>query len=166
VYLALRAARAAILSALGCVALVTVVPPLLGWQSTIVISGSMAPAIRTGDVVLSAPLRAPDATALPVGAVVLATDPGRAHDLLMHRVVAHNADGTLTTKGDANPIADTTPMPTANVRGVGRIRVPYVGIPVLRARHGEWLPALAVLALVALSMIMKDPRRQSASDLS
>jgi signal peptidase len=147
VYLALRAARAAILAALGCVALVTVLPPLFGWQPTIVISGSMAPAIRTGDVVLTAPLRPSDAAALPVGAVVLATDPGRAHDLLMHRVVAHNADGTLTTKGDANPLADTTPMPATNLKGVGRIRVPLIGIPVLRARKGDWLPALAVVVV-------------------
>jgi len=158
--LLVTAARVTVLAALAMLALVTLVPRAFGWQPTIVISGSMSPAINTGDVVVTAPV---DRAHIPLGTVILATDPSRAHDLLLHRVIGRNADGSLTTKGDANLSSDTTPMPLANLRGAGRIRIPMIGIPLLRARAGDWLPAgalvLVVVLLSAPSMVIRDRRR-------
>jgi signal peptidase len=161
--LLLTAARVTVLAALAMTALVTLVPRAFGWQPTIVVSGSMSPAINTGDVVVTAPL---NGWKVPLGSVVLAADPSRLHDLLLHRVVGRNADGTLKTKGDANLSADSTAMPLANLRGVGRIRIPMIGIPLLRAREGDWLPAgalvLVVVLLSAPTMAMRGLRREPA----
>jgi signal peptidase len=162
--LLLTAARVAVLAALAMLALVTLVPRAFGWQPTIVVSGSMSPAINTGDVVVTAPV---SGRKVPLGSVILAADPSRLHDLLLHRVVGRNADGTLKTKGDANLTADSTAMPLANLRGVGRLRIPMIGIPLLRAREGDWLPAgalvLVVVLLSAPTMAMRGLRNQRDS---
>jgi signal peptidase len=157
--LLLTAVRMTVLAALATLALVTLVPRAFGWQPTIVISGSMSPAINTGDVIVTAPV---GRSLVPVGSVILGRDPSRAHDLLLHRVVGRNADGSLTTKGDANVSTDSAAMPLANLRGIGRLRIPMIGIPLLRARQGDWVPAGAlVLVVVMLSApsLMIRPRR-------
>lgn len=156
---ALRLARAALLTALGTLALLTVAPVALGWQPSVVTSGSMAPAIRTGDVVLTSPVGARDAATLPAGSVVLVRDPSRPGGYLLHRLVARNPDGTLKTKGDANLSADRAPVSADHLRGVGRLRIPYIGVPVLRARQGDLLPAAALVVItVALSAARLRPR--------
>ena len=157
--LLLSGVRAAVLAALVGLALVTLLPRVVGWEPTVVTSGSMSPAINTGDVVLTSPLRASDAARLRKGAVLLARDPSRAHDLLLHRLVGHNADGTLSTKGDANLTVDSTSMPADNLRGLGRVRIPMLGLPVLQARDGNWLPA-AAFVLVILVLASGLPRRR------
>jgi hypothetical protein len=70
----------------------------------------------------------------------------------MHRLVARNPDGTLTTRGDANGADDSTPVPAAAVRGLPRLDVPYVGLPVLWLHQGRYGP-LAALALVLVAAV-------------
>jgi signal peptidase I len=97
-----------------------VVPSLLnGWTPLVVVSGSMAPTILPGDVVLIDPtVKDP-----PPGAVVAyRTGDG----LVTHRVV-ESKDGSLRTRGDANPVDDSTPVEPSDVIGQGRLLVPYVG---------------------------------------
>jgi signal peptidase I len=154
-----RVGRAAILAALAGLAAGTLAPAAFGWHPTIVVSDSMVPAVHAGDVVVTAPLSAADAARLPLGSVVLAADPARPGGLLLHRVVGRRPDGTLVTKGDANALPDSTPLPPGNLRGMARLRIPAVGVPVLRARTGDPVPAGALVVLTVVLVAAPVRRR-------
>lgn len=128
----------------ACMA-VTLVPILFGWQSYVIITGSMEPGISAGDVVLTSPHHDPGTL---LGRVVSFEDPGRPGEVLTHRVVSINDDGTLTTKGDANPTVDSVPVPIESVTGLGRLLVMFVGLPVVWFRAGNWAPLLLHAALL------------------
>ncbi|MFI5495141.1 signal peptidase I [Actinoplanes sp. NPDC051859] len=123
--------------------LTALAPALVGWRADVVLSGSMAPGLQPGDVVVSSPTSAAD---VPIGAVALVENPARPGTTLVHRVVARSADGALTTRGDANPVADAMPVPPTAVRALPRLSVPYVGLPALWWRTGN-LRALALTLL-------------------
>jgi signal peptidase len=141
----------------------SVVPHLVGWSSEVVVSGSMMPRVAPGDVVVSQPVRAEN---LLPGQVILVANPARPGTLLMHRMVSRYPDGSLKTKGDANNEADSTPVPAAMVRGLPRLRVPYVGLPMLWLRQGQYrlllLTALVLLTSVIVSISPAGDRRRPA----
>lgn len=148
--LAVTALSRAVLVTLASLLLWSVAPAAIGWHSTVVMSGSMAPQLNTGDVVASRPAT-PDK--LRLGQVLLATDPDHAGHLRMHRLVAVRPDGLLTTRGDANRADDSTPISRDAVKGVGSLRSPWIGTPayLLRTRQTVLLiPILAGLALLLL----------------
>ncbi|WP_065963054.1 S24/S26 family peptidase [Curtobacterium sp. UCD-KPL2560] len=153
------AARAIVATVVG-LALWAAAPAVLGWQPTTVVTGSMAPRLTPGDVVVSRPVPEPDVVP---GRVLLADDPDQPGHLRLHRYVEAREDGTLVTKGDANPAADSTPLDRSAVHGVGYLRVPWVGVPVAWAHEGRWgavAGAAAVLAgLLALCAVDGGLRR-------
>ena len=107
----------------------SLVPIAWGWKPVVVMTGSMLPAISPGDVVLVAPGQVPES-----GRIVLVRDPQVPTGRVAHRVVAVAANGTLTTKGDANPAADSVHHPASDVIGVARLVVPRAGrLALLRA---------------------------------
>ncbi len=102
---------AAVLAFLG----LAVGPHVLGYRTLTMLTGSMAPAIDPGDVVVSTPI---DVTDVEVGMVITYHIPIDDHRVVTHRVidVQHSPDGQVTvhTQGDAN----NTPDPwTAVLRG-------------------------------------------------
>jgi signal peptidase I len=130
----------------------TLLPMAVGWSPSVVLTGSMLPAIQPGDIVVTAP--AGDKPAA-VGHVLRFVDPSRPSRHLMHRVIRINDDGTYVTRGDANPSRDSTPVPQANVTGVARLRIPLVGLPVVWLREGEYLPlGLTVVGMLAGAQLL------------
>lgn len=127
----------------------SVLPAVIGWRPTVVLTGSMAPSILPGDVIVSAPATAVDA--LP-GRVVLVDDPSSPGRLLVHRVLALQADGSLTTKGDANPSPDSLPVPPSSLEGLPRLRVPFAGLPMLWMTEGRWHLLAAGVAGLTLAL--------------
>lgn len=131
-----------------------VVAALLGLSPVVVSSGSMAPLLRTGDVLLNG---TPGTDTLGPGTVVtyeagpppvaMGYDAGSSIEtrLISHRIVASGPDG-YTTRGDANRDVDRGTVPHGAVVGVGRLVVPYVGLPAVWLREGAW----ATLALLAI----------------
>lgn len=138
------AARATLLTAL-LLALWAVVAAVAGAEVTTVVSDSMAPSIRAGDVVAVVPA-GPDGPA--PGQVLLVDDPDRTDRLRMHRLHAVEPDG-LRLQGDANPGPDSSLVQAAAVHGVGVLRFPFVGLPGLWLRTGDWTPLLATTAVAA-----------------
>lgn len=127
------------------------VPTLvLGWTPLVIVSGSMAPSIQPGDVVLVDP-RADD---VAPGAVVAYSRDGATP--LLHRIVAEPADGAYTTKGDANLSADSTPLAAREMLGKGRLVVPYIGFPKLWTQHVVGL--LMVLPVGGLVYLLRRRR--------
>jgi signal peptidase len=141
---AVRTTARAVLWLLVSLLLWSVVPGLAGWPSRVVVSGSMSPLLRVGDVVVAQPL---GDEAVRAGQVLVFRDPvGTGRDIV-HRVVEVRADGSYVTKGDANPSADLRTVTRSEVRGVARVKVPLVGLPRVWVREHD---VRALLALVAL----------------
>jgi signal peptidase I len=147
-----------VLGALVVLVLVSVVPAVAGWQSTVVMSGSMAPGVQPGDLTLVRPV---DAADLTPGDVLLVDDPDVAGGLRLHRLVAVTDGGLLQLKGDANATPDGSLVDPAAVHGVGALRLPDLGLPVLWASQGRWLPVsgavLALAALLGLALLHRGP---------
>ncbi len=102
--------------------------------------------IRPGDVVVAMPVHGRDVT---VGQVLLVEDPDRPGSLLLHRLVARTPSGALQLRGDANPTPDARTVDPEDVRGIGVLRVPLVGLPALWVReHDTGRLAAAALGLV------------------
>jgi signal peptidase I len=138
----------------GCV-VVTLLPMLLGWRPYVVESGSMTPRIDVGDVVLAAPESDPQAL---LGRVTVFDDPEMPGRVKTHRVMSINDDGSLVTKGDANPTPDTQPIQIDDVRGLGRLLVSFVGLPMVWVKTGQWLwfGLFLLSVLVAAWLVGKD----------
>lgn len=135
----------------------SVLPAVVGWQPTVVLSGSMAPAIRTGDVVVTRDV--PPGELRP-GHVLLAEDPSGGGGLLLHRYDSV-ADGAIVLRGDANDAPDSAPVTTDAVHGVGVLRVPWVGLPYAWLVGGQYLPVgLTVLGLVACVRLARIRERE------
>jgi signal peptidase I len=127
----------------GCLA-VTLVPMIFGWRPYVVESGSMQPRINIGDVVLASPVSDRNAV---LGRVIVFNSASKAGEIVTHRVIRF--DGAhLVTKGDANQIADTGRIEMKDVRGLGRLLVRWVGLPLIWIQTKQWL----LLALFGLSL--------------
>jgi signal peptidase I len=137
-----RAALALLASLAACALL----PFLWGWHPTVVMSDSMTPDIRTGDVVVVMPV--PDDELTP-GRVIQFDDPDHADRLRLHRIVSV-ADGELITRGDANDRDDSSPVTISSVHGVGFLLIPRIGLPVQSFADGDPIPGVASIAAVGL----------------
>lgn len=106
---------------------VAVVAPLaFGGHDFAVMSGSMAPAIDTGDVVVVVPLAPTDARP---GDVVTFKDPGGSR-LITHRVRGIRRAGAtvrFVTRGDANNRGERWSVPTTGEIGRVAYRLPKAG---------------------------------------
>jgi signal peptidase len=82
-------------------------PHVLGYRTMTMLTGSMAPQIAPGDVVLSTPIDVHD---VAVGMVISYHIPIDDHRVVTHRVVSvqngRDGDVTVQTKGDANTAVD------------------------------------------------------------
>ena len=125
-------------------------PMLWGWQPRLVLSGSMAPHLQAGDVVLTAPVVEP--RAIPPGQVLAVLDPTLPAGSYLHRLVRHDPDGRLVTRGDANRTEDYPPVPGERVIGQLRAVVPMVGRPMVWLRGGNPLPLLGLVAVTGLAV--------------
>jgi signal peptidase len=141
-------------------------PYAAGWHTTLVISGSMTPAIRTGDLVVIAPVTPEFArTAAVAGAVIQVDNPVRPGELLLHRAQRRDSDGSIITKGDANAVPDRVPVSPAHVRGIARLRVPYAGLPILWLHNWRTSQVpLTSLALVMLALAWPERRPAPPAD--
>src|SRR3954451_8746131 len=88
-------------------AVLAVGPHVFGYRTMTMLTGSMAPHINPGDVVITTPLDVQDVTE---GMIISYHIPIDDHRVVTHRVVSvdHGADGAVTvqTKGDANTAED------------------------------------------------------------
>lgn len=125
-----RIVRIPVALAVGLLAgllLAMVLPMVVGGQALTVMSGSMAPAVRTGDVVVVTPLRPLRAR---VGDVITFRDPHDRDRLITHRLRGVEVDGGVArfvTRGDANTAAERFEMPATGTVGRVRYRLPKAG---------------------------------------
>lgn len=133
----------------GTLAFIAVLPIVIpGVTSAAITSESMLPRLHAGDVVVAV---SPGDTPIEEGTIVVFEDPVEG-DLVTHRIVGVNPDGTYTTKGDANGINDVAPVPPKNIKGVGRWVVPYVGLLRVWLAEGQWLFLVVAIAATGVSV--------------
>lgn len=141
----------------------TLAPMIVGWRPHLIDSGSMRPSLRPGTVLLTA---AQGPSAPRVGAIVLVEDPDVPGRRYAHRVVSRT-DGpgwTLRTKGDAIATVDRQVVRSSAVVGVGRLAVPWIGLPAVWGRDAKLVRMAAWLVLTAAAAWLAVGRRHGAGD--
>jgi signal peptidase I len=133
---------------------------LMGWSPLLVASGSMSPAIRSGDIVMigkELPATLGDRT------VIVFDDPTRPGETLLHRVVGVDGDGRYETRGDANADSDLAPVAREHIGGVGRMVIPAVGSPIVWWQAGEVgkVVMFAVGSIAAVWCAFRRPRARN-----
>ena len=111
---------------------------IFGHPVMTMLSGSMTPVLRTGDLIVDDPITTPaQASDLHVGQIITVRETAGSKSLITHRIVAvkvQNGTVSYITKGDANNSADAAPRPASDVVGVVKADIPRGGY-VLFALH-------------------------------
>ena len=140
----------------GCVGLVVAIAThfapdgeytVFGHPMMVVLSGSMSPAIHTGDLVIDDPVGAAAASHLQAGQVISFQSGGR---VITHRIAMVTGAGgqvAYVTKGDANQSADQQRVLPSQILGVYHTRIAAGGY-VLNALHQPLTVALLLAAPV------------------
>jgi signal peptidase len=139
------------------VVLVVAGPQIVGGRAFTVMSGSMSPAIETGDVVVTRGISPLDAR---IGDVVTFRDPESQSRLLTHRITdIRYRDGNVnvTTKGDANTKLESWVIAEDGRIGRVIVRLPKLGY--LAARAGSALGRHLLLTVPALLLAALGLRR-------
>lgn len=142
---------------------ITSVLPIPGnFESMVVMSGSMSPAIRVGSVAF---VRATDE--VKVGDIVTFKNPNDPSTNFTHRVISIE-EGKIKTKGDANNAPDSWELTQADVVGKFLFSIPLLGYAVHFARRPQGfiflviIPALLII-FSELRVIKDEFRKKSAS---
>lgn len=109
----------------------------------------------TGDVIVAMPVpQEKIKTAVQTGHVLLAKNAEKPGTLITHRVIKILPNGVgYTTKGDANQSKDGITLAPENIKGIERIRIPYIGIPFQAIRTGDPVPAIIFIMITILAQI-------------
>jgi signal peptidase len=131
--------------------------PVVGFKPLVVRSGSMHPAIETGDIIVDRDV-APDETG--VGDIVTFKDPEGSEETYTHRVVEAKPIGNevaFTTRGDANTGVEEWSVARTDKVGLYVFRVPKLGYVV--AATTQPAVRLAVVGLVLALGLLWSLRR-------
>jgi signal peptidase I len=133
----------------------SVLLPALDRQLLIINSGSMAPAMPTGSIIIVNH----DRGVVEAGeAVTIRTSSGVVFTHRVVEVIRGQEEPLLLTQGDANPHPDPTTYPLSSVVGVVEASVPEVGRAVAFAQSdaGRMLLVATLLLLLALRWFWND----------
>lgn len=152
------------LTVMATLAIIALIPVLLGWRPMVILSGSMEPTISVGDVVHLSDL--PDGETYGDGMVVAfdAVDVDDEPIIKMHRIVETGEDGYVT-RGDANEDRDSGVRTDEELHGAGRLLVPFIGLPAYwMGRDLLALAAWILGTLVAVGLAIPSPSRSRRSE--
>lgn len=128
------------------------VPSVGGYLPMIVLTDSMYPEIKSGDLIICHTMKADE---VKEGDIISFFDPeGNGTSVVTHRVISiHEENGVLSfrTKGDANNSEDRTPVPAESLVGVYRSRIPGAGNV---AMFMQTTPGLMVCVLLPLILLI------------
>lgn len=117
-----------LLTALAALALVVVVPRLTGAKPYTVLTGSMAPGMPPGTLVVVRPAPPEE---IGVGTVITYQLESEQPTVVTHRVISQGLDDAgepvFQTRGDANTVPDRAWVRPVQIRGEQWYTVPYLG---------------------------------------
>ena len=125
----------------------------LGFETYIVLSGSMEPSYPTGSMIY---VRDTDSNELEIGDVITFNLSGQT--IATHRiieVVEESGQRYFRTKGDANDVEDGSLIPASHVIGTPMFVIPFLGYlaSYLQSKSGFYLMIAYGAALLLLIMI-------------
>lgn len=124
------------------------IPTVMGHKVLNVVSGSMEPAIHTGDVIIVKPLANP-ALEVRDGDIITYRSPEKADVLITHRVIGtikvNGAPVGFATQGDANEAPDLRLVAPEQVVGRMGGRIPYFGYVSVFLRKPVGILAVVIL---------------------
>ncbi|MCW2830434.1 MAG: signal peptidase [Aeromicrobium sp.] len=137
-----------IAAVVAVLALAVHVPRLAGATPYTILTGSMAPGMPPGTLVVVRPV---DVAELGAGDVITYQLESGKRQVVTHRVVRQGYDLSgrvvLTTQGDANDVADENPVLAVQVRGERWYSVPYLGYVSRLLTEAQRESAVVVVAL-------------------
>lgn len=138
---------------------------LVGFDTYVVLSGSMEPVHKTGALIYA---RDAEPTELMVGDVIT-FQLADSETIVTHRIIGMEGEGEslqFTTKGDANKVTDPSPVPADRVIGKVTFSIPYMGYVAnfIQTPPGLYYAAAAGVILVALmflsDMLVEDDKKK------
>ncbi len=126
----LKAAGISLLFSLMVSSFAIYMAPHFGWRVDGLRSGSMAPQLKTGDMVVTRPVKA---ETVQVNDIIIFRSLDKRQNLISHRVIGIQANPSLAfqTKGDANESPDSFAVPAGNLVGELAFHAPLLGYGVL-----------------------------------
>lgn len=127
----------------------------------VVRSGSMTPAIRVGDVIITGPVDGPINGEVTPGTVITYQ---HTKGTITHRV--YSRDGAeLVTKGDAVEDIDPWSVSMSDVRGVYLFKIPYMGFVTsfIQTKTG-WFITIIIPAALLVLWLAKDIVKEAFSE--
>lgn len=131
-------------------------PMPFGWGISVVLSGSMEPALSVNDLVF---VREQDS--YKVGDIVVYQD---GNSLVIHRILSIDGDEVIT-QGDANDVADE-PISVSAIKGKERAHIPLVGALTrfLKTPVGFLLLIAAAVGLFELPYLRERKKTQETQE--
>lgn len=100
-------------------------PRIIGYEVNVVLSNSMEPVYKTGDLLLIKPVMVNE---IKVNDIISYKGSGNTNNVITHRVIGINQDEQVFyTKGDANESQDSNPVAFNRLKGIVEINIPYLG---------------------------------------
>jgi signal peptidase I len=137
----------------AALALALLLPLVFHGRPLTVMSGSMEPAVMTGDVVVVLPIAPLDARP---GDIVSFNEPGRGGKLVTHRVRSirrRSGKVEFVTKGDANTAVEKWRVKAGSKISRTVLRLPKLGRPLVFARSRGGVVALVLGPLLLLGAL-------------
>jgi len=160
--------------ATGLVAALVVVPKVMGGMSLTVLTGSMEPRIKPGDIVVTRGVDVASAANLSIGDVITFLPYPDDPTLVTHRIIGKSVNSSgksFITQGDANNAPDTWgPVHDFQVRGQLAYVVPKIGwLRHWTGHAGPWLLPAVGAVLIAVGVVGfitagRCPRRAADED--
>ena len=137
----------------GLVAVLIVIPKVMGWIPLTVLTGSMRPTIPPGSTIVVKPIEDLTETRnIGLGDVITFMPEADNPMLVTHRVIAVHleSDGnySFSTKGDNNPSPDKWTVQAIQIRGTVLYHIPVVGYLPNQLSMGQKGTGLSVVAIV------------------
>jgi signal peptidase len=124
----------------------------------IVVSGSMEPSIREGDLLFVRGVNPENGDVIVFDARGLWA--GAPEEPIVHRVIDKYLVGDtlyFRTKGDANSLPDQEPVPESRIIGVVIGGIPYIGwVKIILTESGLLIPLLVVISAFLVISIIRD----------
>jgi signal peptidase len=123
---------------------------MLGYNSYVIYSGSMEPAVKVGSLLLTRPVNVED---LQVGDVITYRSPGN-HTMLTHRIVdmrQEDGEWVFQTKGDASPGPDPQEVILHGQATKMAFDIPYLGYVVDFAKSIQGVVLLLLVPAAGLT---------------
>ena len=139
-----------LLLSIVCLAILPHTPLAKTYQSLVVLSGSMEPAIKTGSLIFTA---ATDTDSLEKGDIITFQQDEDGNMPVTHRIEEVKDDGSFITKGDANDTVDNAIILPTEIQGKMLVSIPWLGylINFTKSLYGIILLVIIPAILIIIS---------------